>query len=719
MWINTGSFCVIGYNKNMNKQEAKNRIEKLKREINHYRYVYHVLDKEEISDAAQDSLKHELYKLEAEYPEFVTLDSPTQRVGGVPLKKFKKIKHMTRMMSMEDVFTYNELVDWETRISKILGYKPKEYFCELKMDGLAISLIYENGVLVQAATRGDGTIGEDVTQNIKTIEAIPLRLQTDKFEARNSKLEINSKRLENSNFKNSKVVSDFEFRISKIEEAINSRLEVRGEVYISKKEFDRLNREQEKKGLPKYANPRNIAAGSIRQLDSKITANRKLDFNIYEINTDLGVATHAENFAIAKKLGFKINPYIQTITNIEDAEKLYKSWQKKRNGLPYQVDGVVVKINNLAERKKLGSVGKAYRWEIAYKWQPEQVTTIVKDIIVQVGRTGALTPVAVLEPALVAGSMISRATLHNEDEINRKDIRIGDTVIIQKAGDVIPEVVESLKRLRPKNVKKFIMPKFCPVCGKLVIKEKNGVIYRCSNLECYAVMYHRIIHFSSKKAFDIDGLGVKIIEQLIKEGLVRSAVDLFKLKEEDLAHLERFAQKSATNIYQAIQKSKEISLERFIYSLSIPLVGEEMSNDLAKQFGTLKKIRHASYEEINRLYGVAEKTAKGIFDWLSNKGHQKFIDELLAVGVKVIDYHSPVSANKLHGQSFIVTGTLPTLTREEAHKKIIQYGGEVQTSVASKTNYLILGENPGSKLEKAKRYGIKIISEKEFLKMIK
>lgn len=673
----------------MQENEVKNRIEKLKEEINYHRYLYHVLDKQEISDEALDSLKHELYELEQTYPKFITVDSPTQRVGGVPLDKFSKVKHQIRMMSMEDVFTYDELADWEKRIIKILGKQVEEYFCELKMDGLAVSLIYEKGILIQAATRGDGTTGEDVTKNVKTIDAIPLRLMTDKIANKD------------------------------IRDAIeNQRFEVRGEIYITKKEFARLNKEQEQQGLPKYANPRNIAAGSIRQLDSKITAKRKLDFNIYEINSDLGVETHAQNFEVASKLGFKINKHAKLIKHLSEAEDLYKKWQQARSDLPYQVDGVVIKINNLYDRKKLGAIGKAYRWEVAYKWQPEQATTIIHDIIIQVGRTGALTPVAVFDPVLVAGSTVSRATLHNEDEIHRKDIRIGDTIIIQKAGDVIPEVVKPLIKLRPANTKKFVMPKQCPVCGHKVKKEENGAIYYCSNKTCYAVMYHRIIHFASKKGFNIDGLGMKIIKQLIEEGLVRSAVDIFKLTQGDLVHLERFAEKSADNIYNAIQKSKKITLERFIYALSIPLVGEEMANDLAKQFGTLEKFRTAQYEEIRRLYGVAEKTAKGISSWLSDDGHQEFIDQLLETGLMVSKYHSPVAIDKLKGQSFIVTGTLPTLTREEAHKKIIQYGGTVHSSVTAKTNYLIVGENPGSKLAKAKKYEIKIIDEKEFLGLV-
>lgn len=677
----------------MDKIEAKKRIELLKKEINHARYLYHVLDRIEISDEALDSLKHELYELETKYPELVTLDSPTQRVGGKALDKFVKVRHKSRMMSMEDVFTEGELEDWEERISKILSRKPKEYFAELKMDGLAVSLVYEKGVLVRGATRGDGVTGEDITQNIRTIETIPLNIK--------------------NNLSKIKLSDD----AKKIIE--NGRFEVRGEVYLSKEEFRKLNLERQKKELPLYANPRNIAAGSIRQLDPKVAASRKLDFNIYSIDTEIGTTSHSENFEVAKKLGFKINPHAQIVKTTRDIEKLYELWQEKREKLPYQVDGVVVKVNNLAERKKLGYIGKAYRWEIAYKWQPEQVTTLVKDIVVQVGRTGALTPVAILEPANVAGSTISRATLHNEDEVHKKDVRIGDTVVIQKAGDVIPEVVEVLKRMRAKNAKVFHMPTKCPICGSKVVRPKGEAIARCSNLNCASVMRRRIVHFVSKKAFNIEGLGPKIVDQLIDEGLIKSAVDLFKLTVGDLEPLERFAEKSSQNLFDAISASKTITLPRFIYALSIRSTGEEMAEDLAKQFGTLDNFRKARYEDIRRMYGVADKTAKEIYVWLGKKGHQKFIDDLVKVGIEVQKYHSPVSVDKLKGQSFVVTGTLPTLTREDAHKKIIQYGGDVNTSVSAKTNYLIAGENAGSKLDKAKRFNVKTLNEQEFLNMLK
>lgn len=711
----------------MNKQEIKNRINKLKAEINHQRYLYHVLDRQEISDAALDSLKHELYKLEQENPEFITPDSPTQRIGGEPLDKFQKVQHQTSMMSMEDAFSYADIADWQTRIERILGREPRDgYFCELKMDGLAVSLIYENGILVRAATRGDGQIGEDVTENIKTIESVPLHLEMEKFQKSNIKSQINSK----SQIQNSKLTSYFSTTLEAGKLQANKliargRFEVRGEIFLSKKEFERLNQEQRTKNLPLYANPRNIAAGSIRQLDPKIAASRKLDFNIYEVVTDIGTQTHEENFQIAKMLGFKINPFCKSYSDIEQINQFFNQMQKKRTELPYQVDGIVIKINNLLERKKLGSVGKAYRWEIAYKWPAEQVTTILKDIIVQVGRTGTLTPVAVLEPVLVAGSTVSRATLHNADEIHRKDIRVGDTVILQKAGDVIPEVVEPLIRLRPlrqaqgKQAKVWQMPKKCPICHSDVIQKEGEVAYKCSNLKCFSVMRRRIIHFVSKTAFDIEGLGPKIVDQLINVGLVKSAVDMFKITQDDLLPLERFAEKSAENLFESIHNHKKISLERFIYALGIRMVGKELADDLAKQFGSLGKFRKAEFDQIDRMYGVAQKTANEISKWLENKGHQQFIDDLFSEGIMVTNYHSPISANKLQGKSFVVTGTLPTLTREDCHKKIIQYGGNVHTSITAKTDYLILGENPGGKLEKAKRLNVKIISESDFIKMIR
>jgi DNA ligase (NAD+) len=681
----------------MDKQQAKDRIEKLKKEINRIRYAYHVLDKQIVPDSVKDSLQHELYKLEQQYPEFITSDSPTQRIGGEPLKKFEKVTHSEPMLSMEDVFSYEELEDWEERIHKIIPQEKLEYYAEQKMDGLALSLIYKNGILYKAATRGDGKIGEDVTSNVNTIDSIPL------------KLELGGSILD-TRHKNSNI------------EALSSKLEyleIRGEVFLPKKEFEKINEKQKFINGQPFANPRNAAAGSIRQLNPKITASRHLDFLPYGIKSSIEIKSQKELYKFAKKIGFKINEHNKLCKSLEEVEKFHKYWAKHRSNLPYLTDGIVVKINNFKLQKRLGYVGKAYRWEIAYKFPAEQATTIVKDIIVQVGRTGALTPVAVLEPVIVSGSRVSRATLHNEDEVHRKDIRIGDTVIIQKAGDVIPEVVEVLKDLRPKNSSVFNMPKICPICGGRVVRAEGEAIHRCADPNCSVRIIRGLGHFASKSAFDIRGLGPKIVDLLFENNLVRSPVDLFKLTTGDLQPLERFAEKSSENLYTAIEKSKEITLDRFIYALGIRSVGIEMATDLAAQFGTIDKFMDARYEEIERMYGIAQKTAKQIYDWITNQKNIKLVSDLEKAGVNIKPYHSPVKANKLQGKSFVVTGTLPTYSRDNMHKKIIQYGGIVHTSVTSKTSYLIAGENPGSKIDKANKFGTKIISEKEFLEMIK
>lgn len=673
----------------MNKNEVKQRIQKLKDEINKIRYEYHVNDKQIVSDAVKDSLQHELFLLEQKFPELVTPDSPTQRIGGKPLSKFIKVKHDRPMLSMEDVFQFQELEDWEKRNLKLIVNKNIEYFAEQKMDGLAISIIYENGILVRAATRGDGKIGEDVTKNVKTIDSIPLILNT---------------KLLNKN---------------EIDYVLNNEIEVRGEVFLPKKEFEKLNENSIKKDGFKFANPRNAAAGSMRQLDPKITAMRHLDFLPYGLYSDLKIKTQAELYNFVSKIGFKTNKYNKKCLNLQEVEKFHSFWSKEKLKLPYLTDGVVVKVNDIETQKRLGYVGKAYRWEIAYKFPAEQATTTVLDIIVQVGRTGALTPVAVFKPVLVAGSIVSRATLHNEDEVIRKDVRIGDTVVIQKAGDVIPEVVEVIKNLRPKNTKKFHMPTKCPVCGGKVIRIKGEVIHRCADPNCSVRVRRNLTHFASKGAFNIDGLGPKIVDLLFENNLVKSPIDLFTLTTGDFEPLERFAEKSASNLYNSIQKSKEIALDRFIYSLGIRSVGVEMANDLAAQFGSIEKLLLAKYEEIVRMYGVAEKTARQIYNWFSDKKNMELINNFKKIGVIILPYESKVKTNKLHGKSFVVTGTLPTLSRDETHKKVLQYGGEIQTQVTSKTNYLICGENPGSKLEKAKKFKTKIISEKEFLEMIK
>lgn len=681
----------------MNKEEASARINALKKEIDANRYAYHVLDKPRVSDAVDDSLKHELFKLEEEYPEFKTADSPTQRVGGKALDKFVKVTHKVPMLSLNDVFSSDEFKDWETRISKLVGeskIKDAGYFCEVKMDGLAVNLVYENGVFVSGATRGDGKIGEDVTNNLKTIESIPLSLRASAKQSGETRVHPRG--------------------------VLWDKFEVRGEVYIDLKDFNKINAEQKKKNGQIFANPRNLAAGSIRQLDPVIAASRKLKFMMYAITTDLGLKNHSEEHELAEQLGFNANFKLSRIVkSADEVVGFYKELEKKRPDLPYQIDGVVVGINEKKIFARLGVVGKAPRGQIAFKFAAEEATSILKDIIVQVGRTGKLTPVAILEPTIVAGSTVSRATLHNEEELQRKDIMIGDTVVIRKAGDVIPEVVAPIKNLRPKNAKEFHMPSLCPICGGSVVKRSGEVDHFCADKNCSIRVLRQLNHFVSKGAFEIDGMGPKIMQRLVSIGLVNDASDIFDLKVGDLELLERFAEKSAQNLIESICAAREIDLDRFIYSLGIRHVGDQMAPDIARQFATLKNFRKLKKEELDRMYGIGEKVSESVIEFLNDDKNQKLIDQMLDSGVRVRDYHSPIKKNILDGQSFVVTGTLESMTRDEGHKKIIQSGGNVNSSITSKTNYLVAGVDPGSKLEKARKLGVKILSENEFLGLIK
>lgn len=665
----------------MDKQDAQKRIEKLKKEIARHRYLYHVLDKIEISDAALDSLKHELLKLEQEYPEFITSDSPTQRVGGKALEKFKKVEHTKPMLSMEDIFSFEELEDWENRIKKLRPSGRFDYFCEVKMDGLAVSLIYKDGVLRVGATRGDGKIGEDVTQNLKTIEAIPLRLQKD----------------------------------------IDT--EARGECFMPKKVFEELNKEQKKRGEKEFANPRNAAAGSIRQLNPKITASRKLDFYGYNLITDLRQKTHEEAHKIMKELGIKINPFSEHCKNLEEVENYYKKIQKKRKDLPYWIDGIVVTVNDNDLFEKLGVVGKAPRGLIAYKFPGEQATTRVKDVRWQVGRTGAITPVAIMEPTQIGGTTVQHATLHNMDEIKRLDLEIGDTIILEKAGDVIPKVVEVLKRLRPKTSKKIFAPYKCPVCGgevkrkKIGEKDEESAALYCANPKCSAKDMKQITHFVSKKAFDIEGLGPKIVKQLMDSGLVSEPADLFKLEESGLVDLERFAEKSAENLVEAIKERKEITLARFIYALGIDGVGEETAIDLANYFATLQEIRKAKLEEIEKIPNIGNVVAKNIYEYFEDEKNARIVDNLLDAKVKIEEIKRRENL-PLKGKTFVFTGELESMARDKAKAKVRELGGDPSGSVSKNTDYVVAGENPGSKYDKAKKLGVRILNEKEFLDLI-
>ncbi|MBU4421623.1 NAD-dependent DNA ligase LigA [Candidatus Parcubacteria bacterium] len=697
----------------MTKTEIKNRIEALKKEINHHRYLYHVLDKPDISDAALDSLKHDLYRLEQENPEFLTPDSPTQRVGGEALGKFQKVHHQVPMLSIEDVFSFEELQEWEKRIKKLSSESIFDYYVEIKMDGLAVSLVYKNGALETGSTRGDGKIGEDVTQNLKTIEAIPLEL----------------------NIPTKKQIDDFLKKFSNVDrkqflekiEKFSGRIEVRGETFMSASTFDRLNKENAKKGGQIFANPRNAAAGSIRQLDSKITAKRKLDFFGYDLIANFGHETHEEAHEILKLIGIKTNPNNRYCKNLEQIQKFYKEIEKKRQKLDYWLDGTVINLNNINLFKKLGVAGKTPRGIVAYKYPGEEATGKILKVSWDVGRTGAITPVATLEPMQIGGTTVTHATLHNPDEIERLDLHIGDTVIVEKAGDVIPKIKKAIKNLRPKNAKKISIPRQCPICGenlerkkikKSPKKEISGAILYCPNKKCARKNIRGIIHFASKKAFNIEGMGKKIVEQLVTEGLINTPADIFRLKKEDLEPLERFAEKSAENTIEAIEKSKKVSLPRFIFALGISNVGEETADALARKFGSLEKLQKSGREELENIEDVGSVVADSIERFFNDESGKHLIESLKQNGVDVEDIH--ISQHQpLRGKTFVLTGGLDSMTRDDAKKKIRDLGGDVSSSVSKETDFVVAGADPGSKFDKAKKIGIKTLDEKDFLKLIK
>jgi len=673
----------------MTKDEAKKRIEVLKKEIEKYRYAYHVLNQSLISDEALDSLKKELFDLEQQYPKLITPDSPTQRVGGEPLKFFRKVKHQVPMISLNDAFSEEDMKDWYERITKLVPSETKiDFYCEPKFDGLAVSLEYKNGIFYAGSTRGDGKIGEDVTQNLKTIESIPLRLH-------------------------------------------NKNIEVRGEVLLTKKEFQKINQEQIKKGLLPYVNPRNLAAGSIRQLDPKITASRHLVFYAYDLITDFGEETHEEKHLILKTLGFKTHLDNRKVKSIEGVFKIHNSIRQQREKLPYEIDGVVVIVNNNKLFESLGTVGKAPRGAIAFKFPPKEATTIVEDIIIQVGRTGVLTPVAVLKPVIVGEVTITRSTLHNKEEIKRLGLKIKDTVIVSRAGDVIPQVVKVLPHLRTGKEKIFEMPPKCPICQTKIIKDEGGIIVRCPNKNCPARSQERLYHFVAKSAFDMKGVGPKIINRLLDEGLIQDAADLFDLEEGDIKVLERYGEKSSQNIIKAINASKNILLNRFLYSLSILHLGEENATILAQylqkkinssvnglQIKDLIKLSSSlRLEELMQIPSFGPKISQAIIDWFRDKNNLNFLKKLAIKGIKILPVFLETKG-KFKNLIFVFTGILKSASREEAKAKVIFLGGTVNESISSKTNYVVAGENPGSKYDKAKIIGVKIITEKEFLKML-
>lgn len=684
----------------MDKKEVEERIKKLRTKIQELNYQYFILNRSEVSEAVRDSLKLELKQLEDRFPEFITADSPTQRVGAPLSGKFAKVKHITPKKSLADAFSIEDLQEWEQKIKKLLPPEEKvHYLCELKIDGLNVSLHYKNGLLEKALTRGDGEIGEDVTHSIRTIEAVPLKLQEE------------------------------------------VDVEVGGEVYIAKEDFKRINEDQSIKGLETYENPRNLAAGTVRQLDPSITASRKLSAFFYEIaQNNLEGAPRRQQAVLERlmNLGLPVNSQFHYCEDLDDVLKFLEKADKLRKDLAYEIDGVVVKVNEKSQQQILGFTAKTPRYSIAYKFPAEQSTTKVLDIHVQVGRTGALTPVAVLSPVKVAGSTISRATLHNEDELKRKDVRIGDTVIIQKAGDVIPEIVGVIKDLRNGEEKEFKFPHLCPVCNSKVERKEGESATRCTNPECFAQDRERFIHFAT--VLDIEGLGEKIIDQLLENQLVDELADIFSLTRDDFLSLPLFKEKKTDNLLQAIEKAKKVSLERFLFSLGIRHVGEETAIQLAHFFraemrehslvGQKSEGQHSlkdlllvstdlTKEKLMEIEGFGEKVAEEVLEWFKAERNVELIKKLDEVGMSLIEDSRPFSL-KLKGQIFVLTGTLTTMSRDQAKERIRQNGGKISATVSSKTDFVVKGDNDAmsTKEKEAIKKGIKVIGETEFLKMI-
>ncbi len=687
----------------MTKKEAKLRIIKLKKVINYHRYLYHVLNTQEISEGALDSLKHELYQLENIFPELQTPDSPSQRVVGEPVKGFKKVKHEVPMLQIEDTFTQKELRDWQDYLKRLIPGQKFDYFAEMKIDGFAISLVYKNGIFHQGSTRGNGLLGEDVTQNLKTIESIPLKLEV------HGKLPSIAIKERLNELINKREIDPFDKL--RVNPESYRRIEIRGEVYMGKKDFEKFK--------PTYANPRNLAVGSIRQLDPKLAASRPLKFLAYALTTDLGQTLHSQEHQILSCLGFKTDPG-KICQSLKEIVNFWQEIIKKREKLPFQIDGVVINVDNNSLFQKLGVIGKSPRGSRAFKFSPAQATTVIQDIKIQIGRTGALTPVAHLKPVEVGGVTITRATLHNEDEIKRLGVKIGDTVIVGRAGDVIPDIIKVVKDLRTGSEREFKMPKTCPVCGSLLIKPVGETILRCPSSKCQARQKRYFHHFVSRGAFDIEGLGPKIINQLIKENLISDAADIFELKESDLVPLERFAEKAAENLIEAIKRKKEITLARFIYALGIRNVGVETAQDLTEHFKSIERIGKVDIEELQEVKDIGPEVALSIYNWFQQKRSLRLLERLEKVGVK-IKYpprRNEARSIKLSDKTFVLTGSLKTLTREEAKEKIRNLGGDTSESVSQETDFLVFGENPGSKMEKAKKLGIKVINEKEFLQIL-
>jgi DNA ligase (NAD+) len=669
-----------------NKAQAEKEIRRLREEINRHDYLYYVRAQPEISDYEYDMLMKKLEELEKEW-NLVSPDSPTQRVSGEPIKTFRVVRHRKAMMSLSNTYNEEEIRDFDRRVRSLLeSNESYEYVCELKIDGLAISLLYEDGKFTRAATRGDGEQGDEVTHNVKTIRSIPLNIPSDK--------------------------SDFQ------------NIEVRGEVYFQRDDLLPLNKEREENGEAPFANPRNAAAGSLKLQDARIVARRPLRLFCYwveQLEATSQIKTQYEGLELLKDLHFPLNPNYWLCKNVDEVIRYWQEWQAKRHSLPYDIDGIVAKVNKIEQQNRLGATAKSPRWAIAFKFKTEQAESRLKDIIWQVGRTGVVTPVAILEPVQLMGTTVSRATLHNVDELERLDIRINDHVILEKGGDVIPKIIEVVKSKRPKDSVPYKPPTRCPVCNSPLVREPEEVALRCENVACPEQVSRRIEHFASRRAMDIEGLGYKIVELLLKNKLIGDYGDIYSLKKETLADLERMGEKSATNLINAIQASKEQPLERVIYSLGIPFVGEGAARILAEYFRSIDRLMDASGEELAEVEGVGEKTAASIKDFFANDRNQKVIQKLRQAGVRFeeADKSQKQVDDRFEGKTFVLTGSLENYTRDEASEAIRLRGGKVSGSVSKNTDYVVAGTDPGSKLDKARELNVTVLNEDEFRKMLK
>ena len=677
-------------------KEIKQKIEALRKKLHQWNHAYYILDNPEVDDAVYDAGMRELIELEKKYPELVTPDSPSQRIGTEPVSDFKKVTHKTPLYSLDNAVDFDELDNWQDKIFRVLGIDEKEtksrdlafnYVCEMKIDGLAIALTYEDGTLTLGATRGDGDTGEDITNNVKTVKSIPLILN-----------------------------KQVEARLT------TSLLEVRGEVFMPINSFEKLNKEQKEKGEKIFANPRNAAAGSVRQYDSKITASRDLDMFVYAGVWDahhLPPKTHWESLQRLKDLGFKINKTSKLCHSLKEVKDFCKSWYEKKHELPYAIDGIVVKVNDLSLQQELGFTAKSPRWAIAYKYPPEEAKTKILSITCDVGRTGALTPVGNLEPVLLAGSIVKRASLHNQDIIEKLDVREGDIVTVRKAGEIIPEVVSADKEKRKHKNPPYKLPNKCPICNTKAERLEEESALRCPNYNCPAQVQRRIEHWCSRDAMDIDGVGESLIEQLFKNKLIEDPVDLYFLKEEEIKSLERMAEKSAKNAITSIQNTKERNLDRLIYALGIRHVGKTIAELLASRFHTLEELASSSLDELTNIDGIGPKIAKSIFDFFKTKSSHKMIEKIKKAGIEIKARRiKSIKDSKLSGKTLVITGTLSSLSRNKAEEIIKNLGGRARSSISKSTDFVVIGEDPGSKLQKAKELNVPVLTEQDFLKLI-